>query len=297
MNPLAKVALATYCRLTTRQRRASLAELCNEGRAPVCGLFYHRVANDTPNGWTISESRFARQIDWLASRFDVVSLAEARRRIVEHDSPRPSVVITFDDGYADNMHFAAPLLVERGLPFTYFVTTRHIADQTPFPHDVAANAPLKPNTVSDLRWLADRGVEVAAHTLSHADLGVANPADLRSEIEGSIRQVEDWVGRGVSSFAFPFGLPANMTPLGMRIARDAGAEVICSAYGGYNLPGDVMEIDGAVHFRRIHADPEWSRFVNWMTFDPRKLAQPDPICDVDWLQTAPIETPLVGAAG
>ena len=41
---------------------------------------------------------------------------------------------------------------------------------------------------------------------------------------------------------------------------------MCSAYGGYNFPGD-----DPFHLRRFHADPEFIRFNNWMTVDPRKL--------------------------
>jgi hypothetical protein len=81
------------------QRRAA-------GRAPVSVLFYHRVADDRANPWTIPEKIFARQVDWLRTRFDLVSLEEAQRRIRSGRNDRPAVSITFDDGYADNCRFA-----------------------------------------------------------------------------------------------------------------------------------------------------------------------------------------------
>jgi hypothetical protein len=49
---------------------------------------------------------------------------------------------------------------------------------------------------------------------------------------------------------------------------------VCSAYGGYNRPGD-----DPFHIHRIHADPRWSRFCNWMTADRnarRKIEPFDP---------------------
>jgi hypothetical protein len=49
------------------------------------------------------------------------------------------------------------------------------------------------------------------------------------------------------------------------LARRAGYQGACSAYGGYNWPGD-----DHFHLQRIHADPEMLRLKNWLTIDPRK---------------------------
>ena len=91
------------------------------GKAPAMVLFYHRVADEDPNDWTISNGLFARQIEWLRLNFDMVSLEEAQRRIRHRESFRPSVSITFDDGYAENCEKALPLLVKERIPCTYFV--------------------------------------------------------------------------------------------------------------------------------------------------------------------------------
>ncbi len=60
-------------------RRA--ARLHAAGRAPAVCLFYHRVADDRLNPWTISQAAFERQIHWLQRRFEMVSLSEAQRRL------------------------------------------------------------------------------------------------------------------------------------------------------------------------------------------------------------------------
>jgi hypothetical protein len=65
---------------------------------------------------------------------------------------------------------------------------------------------------------------------------------------------------------------------------------VCSAYGAYNLPEQVSKTWGPFHLRRIHADPEWVRFVNWMTFDPRKLLAIDPINDDAYLASDDADT-------
>ena len=68
----------------------------------------------------------------------------------------------------------------------------------------------------------------------------------------------------------PYGTPDKMSQEAFRVACLAGYEGVCSAYGAYNFPGQ-----DPFHIRRIHADLEFVRFKNWMTFDPRKLRQRD----------------------
>jgi hypothetical protein len=70
----------------------------------------------------------------------------------------------------------------------------------------------------------------------------------------------------VRYFAFPFGQYADLNESVFKTARQAGYEAICSAYGGYNFPGD-----DPFHLQRIHADDDMIRFKNWLSVDPRKL--------------------------
>lgn len=284
MDPLRSTLLTAYRIGTAGRRRRELRRRSERGIAPVAVLFYHRIADTHPNGWTLSTRRFRRQLDWLADRFEFVSLAEGQRRLAEGANPRPAVAITFDDGYGDNCDAAIPLLLERRIPFTYFVTTDVVRDQTAFPHDLEAGVRLRPNSIEELRAMADAGVDLGAHTRTHVDLGrVTDPRAIEDEIVGSRSDLEDWIGRRVRYFAFPFGLPKNLTPRAAGVIASAGFDGFCSAYGAYNLPERVAPGQGATHLRRIHADPEWSRFVNWMTFDPRKLAADDPIDDAPFL--------------
>lgn len=285
MNPLRQTLLGLYRSVTSGSRRRALRELAEQGRAPVAILFYHRIADSHPNGWTLPVQDFQRQIEWIGERFDLVSLGEAQRRLESQNSRRPAVAITFDDGYGENCEAAVPLLLRHNVPFTYFVSTQIIKDQSAFPHDLEAGVRLRPNTITELRSMSDAGVEIGAHTRTHPDLGRSTDPDwLREEIVGSMEDLEAWIGRRPTSFAFPFGQIENMTPKAMAVARGAGIETICSAYGAYNLPGQVSEQHGPLHLRRIHADPEWARFLNWMTFDTRKLYAVDPIDDDVYLR-------------
>lgn len=297
MNRLKQSLLSLYQSATACVRRRNVERLAADGQAPIAILFYHRIADAHPNDWTLSIQAFRRQLDWLAKRFDFVSLAEAQRRLREGVSRRPAVAITFDDGYGENCENAIPLLLRRNIPFTYFVSTRIIEDQSAFPHDLATGVRLRPNTITEIRAMADAGVEIGAHTRTHADLGRSTDSTwLREEIIGSIEDLQRWTGRRPQSFAFPFGQTDNLTPEAMAIARDAGIEAVCSAYGAYNLVHRISDTYGAFHLRRIHADPEWARFTNWMSFDPRKLLAADPINDDCYLAAQNLKPQLRLAA-
>jgi len=271
MNRPKQWLLNAYYVTTLPYRRHRLATMRQTGTVPVMVLFYHRIAETVANDWTMSYHQFARQIDWLASRFQFVSLSEAQRAIASGDVRHPKVAITFDDGYGDNCRQALPLLMRRRIPCTYFVSTDHVLRGEPFPHDVASGQPLPCNTVDQLRSLAAGGIEIGAHTRTHCDLGkISDAGRIEAEVVGSKRELERALDCPIHYFAFPYGLPENLSEAALDVARRAGFQGVCSAYGDYNLPGD-----DPFHLRRIHADPEMSRFKNWLSIDPRKRRRPE----------------------
>lgn len=267
MHPLRRLALGAYYHADLPRRRLRRRRLEAAGRAPVAILFYHRVADRQPNPWTMTSRQFERQMQWLQSRFDLVSLAEAQQRIRGGTNHRQAVSITFDDGYAENCDFALPLLQQMGIPYTYFVSLDPIVRGTPFPHDAARGESAPPNSVAELRYLAEQGVEIGAHTRTHADLGKAtDPKTLHDEVVVASEELQQLVGRPVRYFSFPYGLHDNLHRAAFDLAFETGFEAVCSAYGGYNFPGD-----DAFHLQRIGVDGELLRLKNWLTLDARKL--------------------------
>ncbi|MCA9200733.1 MAG: polysaccharide deacetylase family protein [Planctomycetales bacterium] len=256
---------ARYC-ATLPMRQQRNRRLAAEGQSPLMVLFYHRVADTFPNDWTISNQLFQRQIEWIRRRFDVISLQELQDRIRAKENHRPAVAITFDDGYAENCDQALPYLLENQIPFTYFVTLDNMLTGQSFPHDAQANCPAKPNTLEQIQLLAQAGVEIGGHTNTHPDVGaIQDEATLQDEVFDAITQLEDYINKKVSYFAFPYGLPQNLHASVYRMAQQAGLKGVCSAYGDYNSVNQ-----DPFHIRRIHADAEMVRLKNWLTFDSRK---------------------------
>jgi len=117
--------------------------------------------------------------------------------------------------------------------------------------------------------MAAAGIEIGAHAYTHSDLAqVTDPRQLRREIVESGKRLEHLVDRPVRYFTFPFGQHANLTSRAFQLAREAGYEAVCSAYGGYNLPGD-----DPFHLQRIHVD-DVIRLKDRVTIDPRKIRTP-----------------------
>ncbi|MGI9473505.1 MAG: polysaccharide deacetylase family protein [Rubripirellula sp.] len=267
MRQLLRTAFCAQAMVARPFRHARLRRMASASEAPVSVLFYHRVADHTPNDWSTTRATFRSQIEYCRKHFDVVDLAEVQRRVRECESSSMSVAITFDDGYADNSDYALPLLVELGVPATYFVSTAFVRDQRYFPHDERTGQPLNVNTVAQLRRAAEQGIEIGCHTRHHVDFSrLYDPRQIRSEIIDAKDELEQMIGRSVRYLAFPFGLPAQLTQAAIEAVYEAGFHGFCSAYGGYNLPGG-----DPFHIRRFHADPCSAKFVNWLGFDRRKL--------------------------
>ena len=257
-----------YFHATLPYRAWQNARRASAGTAPLMVLFYHRIADDAASPWTCSNRLFAQQIRWLKQRFELISLGEAQQRIRSGCNHRPAVSITFDDGYAANCHQAIPLLLEQQIPCTYFVSSRCVLDGVPFPHDIANAYEGRPNTIEEIRAMAEAGVEIGGHTRTHCDLGrLNNPAKLYDELIVGGEELQQAIGRPVRYFAFPFGMRSNLNREVFRLARHFGYDGVCSAYGGYNFPGD-----DSFHIRRFHAD-DMLRLKNWTTVDPRKVCQ------------------------
>lgn len=238
-----------------------------EHRALVVVLAYHRIADDRATPWTMANRMFARQIDWLAARFDLISLEEAQRRLRAGDNCRTAACVTFDDGYAENCHQAVPLLVKRHIPCTYFVTVKNVLDGVPLEHDVAAGKPSLPNSLEQLRAMADAGIAIGSHGYEHVALGgIDDRRQLERQVVTSKTRLEDLLKRPIRYFAFPFGHGEHLNPNAMDLACEAGYAGVCSCYGGYNFPGD-----DTFHLQRTPIDDSMSHLKNCASIDPRKV--------------------------
>lgn len=118
------------------------------GRTPICELFerwkqmprilfYHGVI-DTPyydqrvQANQIQYKEFERCINYLQRYYHFISIDEFYERFKQKEKfTGKELILTFDDGYKNNLTVAAPLLKERNIPFTVFIST-HLVDKESF---------------------------------------------------------------------------------------------------------------------------------------------------------------------
>ncbi len=88
-------------------------------------LIYHRVLDepDFMRPGEVDKHAFTWQMQLLAKYFNVLPLAEALQGLQNGQLPSRAVSITFDDGYADNLHNAVPILKQFGLTATFFIAS------------------------------------------------------------------------------------------------------------------------------------------------------------------------------
>jgi peptidoglycan/xylan/chitin deacetylase (PgdA/CDA1 family) len=177
-------------------------------------LLYHQVGGPVPNAVNLSATRFRQQLAHLAGR-GVATLDEgvaAVRRAPTPVGDHPSVVVTFDDGTADFVDVALPLLVDFAIPATLYVATRWVDEGRSFWDD---------GTVlswAGLREAVDTGlVTIGSHTHSHALLDRLPADEIAEELDRSIGLIEDNLQVSPQHFAYPKALmPSPQADLAVR---------------------------------------------------------------------------------
>lgn len=116
-------------------------------------LLYHRVAELRPDPQLlcVTRSHFAEHLEHLRRHYRPVSLPALGQALVSGEVPHKAVVVTLDDGYADNLLNAKPLLEHYHVPATVFVTTGRVKRGGESPSDVLERCLLQPQTLPP--WL------------------------------------------------------------------------------------------------------------------------------------------------
>lgn len=79
---------------------------------------------------------FKKQIDYLNSHYDIISIYEFEKRLTNATFNGKEVLLTFDDGYANNLYVVEPILSGLGLPYTIFISTDNISTGNMYPTSV-----------------------------------------------------------------------------------------------------------------------------------------------------------------
>ena len=97
-------------------------------------LMYHRIARAAADPWDLCvwPEHFESQLRVLREFADVVPLKDIHAELGAGRRTRPVVAVTFDDGYADNLYAAKPVLEEHDIKATVFLATGYLDEPSPY---------------------------------------------------------------------------------------------------------------------------------------------------------------------
>jgi peptidoglycan/xylan/chitin deacetylase (PgdA/CDA1 family) len=185
-------------------------------------LMYHAVgrpADERFRPWVIPPSLLAEHLASIReSGYELIGLSEWALR----PDDRKCAVLTFDDGYADFMQHAWPVLASHGARATVYVVTGHVGGQARWlPMKGERRRPIM--TWDDLRAIRDSGMEIGSHGHRHVELDTVPSSAARDDVRQS-RDVLRQHGFSPQSFCYPFGY-AN--PVVRDIVARAGFTTAC----------------------------------------------------------------------
>ncbi|HEY3902892.1 MAG TPA: polysaccharide deacetylase family protein [Streptosporangiaceae bacterium] len=186
-------------------------------------LMYHEItAEPTSTGrLAVSPDTFAQQLRFLKAAGYTALTAGQFASSAGTSLPAKPVVLTFDDGFADFYDNALPLLLRYGFTGTLFVTSGWTGGSGEY---LSKHRPPGMLTGAQVREIADAGIEVGAHSVTHPELDQLSAGLLRQELVGAKQALEDLLGAAVPGLAYPFGYSSKAV---RDSAAIAGYEYAC----------------------------------------------------------------------
>ncbi len=229
---------------------------------------YHSVS-DIEGPLTVSPESFRRQVQFIASNYRVVPLAQIPEILAGRSDGTRRVVLTFDDAYRDFLENAYPVLRQHQLHATVFVPTAHIDGSNSW--DVEAGlARQKPLlNAAQIRDLHATGlVAFGSHTRRHVRMTGVDSGVARLEAMDSKRDLERILGDRVTAFAYPYGQLHDFSQSTTRIVRDAGYVLAVTAHWGTRQTADENLTLRRVWFRCEDTDADLRAMIDgdddWM---------------------------------
>jgi peptidoglycan/xylan/chitin deacetylase (PgdA/CDA1 family) len=220
----------------------------NKMSSKVAILSYHKIGPPQPNGWDtwyyIPKSKFIDDLLQLSIMgYEFIDLPKLYRALDgELELAGKSALITFDDGYRNNLTVAMPAMRRLNVPGVVFVPTHYVGGTNVW--DSGGPEPDEEICSWDeLRELEKNQVMIESHSLSHPSFSNLSPADQEKELTQSRNILESQLNRPVQCFAYPYGDSGTDHALSESLLKKAGYKAGC-LYGG-----GAVQIPGANRYR------------------------------------------------
>lgn len=199
---------------------------CLAARRGVRILAYHGVESPPSSPFAVSVENFEKQAAYLAENFTVIDLSTLLVwQRGGHVSDKPLVVLTFDDGFKNNLEFAAPILKRFGLPATFFVIGGKLNDEDE-----------RFLTLDQVRQLqSGEGLSIGSHTFNHRSVGQIDADGLQEEIGVSKSYLEENLHHPIECFCYPYGTFNDFNDQSVEVLKQHRYLLACTSVNGINL--------------------------------------------------------------
>ena len=159
-------------------------------------IMYHRFGDSRYPSTNIKKEQFLEHItELLKPKYNIISIKKALNAINNTSLVKDrSVVITIDDAYSSVFNYAWPIFKKHNIPFTLFVSTDVIDNNTP-----------GYMSWEQIRILRDNGVTIGSQTKSHPHMFRLDKQNIINELSISNERFVDEIGSKPRIFAYPYG--------------------------------------------------------------------------------------------
>jgi peptidoglycan/xylan/chitin deacetylase (PgdA/CDA1 family)/GT2 family glycosyltransferase len=251
-------------------RGAQLARRALSDRQ-VAVLAFHAIADlhadPVLHAYGVPPARFAQHLDALARHgwtfIGLDGLLDTLAGV--GDARRRALLVTFDDGYADLLHEACPILVQRDIPGVVFAVAGRLGDTNTWDRHLGAGE-LRLLDSEGLQAVARCGVEIGSHGSSHRSLAEVTGQTLAAEVAGSADELEAAGLPRPRVFSYPYG---EWSAEAAKAAHDSGYAAAFTVRPGIVRPGqdryllpriEVLAHDSPLDLRLKVATARWPKW-------------------------------------
>lgn len=182
-------------------------------------LMYHSIKYEKDNELRIPKEKFKEQMEYLKKEgFNPLSLNELySHMLLGTEIPQKPIVITFDDGYADNYTNAYPILKDLGFKASVFVISSVVDKHEDY------------MTSEQLKEMDRNGISIEGHTVTHPMLNTLSYNNQLKELKDSKEALEKILGRQIDYIAYPYGKYNDDT---LKLVEQLGYKMAFSTKSG-----------------------------------------------------------------
>lgn len=226
-------------------------------------LMYHKIPQEeiqTKHRIFVTVESFKKHLDFFnRQKFTTIGFADLKQfwdmQRPYSEFPNKPLILTFDDGYVDNLIQAQPLLLERKMKACIFLLANHNITENSW--DLAdpleTKSPLM--NLQQKQNLNPACFEIGSHGFNHPHLTSLSETEVLAEMKDSRLKLSQDLSQDIIAFAYPFGSTSEKIS---KLCEKAGYRfAVNTDRGGLHIADDSFSIF------RVNIFPEENSLSLW----------------------------------